>query len=183
MNTLDIIIIILLLWGAIKGFISGLIVQALMLAALVLGVWGGIEFSGFAAVYLAKWLSISIKVSQVLSFVLIFVIVLVIIYLMAKLLTDKLGKGSFGKLNRIGGVIFGMFRMAFMASVLVVIIQRVDVNRKLLTPETTHASKLYTPVSKIAPAIFPHLHFETFKNKLLKEEDTKPEQSPNKPTK
>ena len=44
MNYIDIILGILLLLSAIGGFKKGLIVELASLAALILGIWGAIEF-------------------------------------------------------------------------------------------------------------------------------------------
>ena len=54
MTTFDIIIVILLLVGAVRGFISGLIMQLTSLAALLLGIWVAIRFSDFTAMLLME---------------------------------------------------------------------------------------------------------------------------------
>jgi membrane protein required for colicin V production len=46
MNYIDIIIGIVLIVSAISGFRKGLIVEVASLAALILGIWGAIHFSG-----------------------------------------------------------------------------------------------------------------------------------------
>lgn len=167
MNSIDIAIIILLLWGAINGFIKGFVIQSLTLVALVLGVWAGATFYESMGNYLANAFSVSVKLMQVISFTLIFIAVLIGMFYLSKLLTNVLGKSVLGRLNRIGGVIFGIAKMAFIASIFIVIIHKFDRNHKLLTEESTSGSKLYAPVSKIAPAIFPHLHLEEIKNGIL----------------
>jgi membrane protein required for colicin V production len=160
MGTLDIIIIILLLWGAIIGFIHGFVVQILSLLALILGVWGGLEFSGLVARFLSNWITMSPTLLKAIAFALILIGVIVVVTLLAKLISDKIGKTSLNKWNRIGGVVFGMIKMAFISSVLIVIIERIDINRKLITSESVGESQLYKPVKKIAPLIVPHLNFD-----------------------
>jgi len=167
MNSIDIVIVILILWGAINGFIKGFVIQSLTLVALVLGVWAGAAFYETIGNYLAQQFSVSVKIMQVVSFTLIFIVVLVAMHYISKLLTDVLGKSVLGKLNRIGGVIFGMAKMAFITSIFIVIIQKFDHKHKLLTEETMNQSRLFSPVAKIAPAIFPHLHLEELKNGIL----------------
>ena len=167
MNSIDIVIVILLLWGAINGFIKGFVVQSLTLVALVLGVWAGATFYEPIGNYLAKAFSLSVKLMQVVSFTLIFIAVLIAMSYLSKLLTNVLGKSVLGRLNRIGGVIFGIAKMAFISSIFIVIINKFDHNQKILTEEVKNGSKLYSPVSKIAPAIFPHLHLEELKNGIL----------------
>jgi membrane protein required for colicin V production len=167
MNSIDIAIIILLLWGAINGFIKGFIIQSITLVALILGVWAGATFYEPIGNQLSKWLSLNGKIMQVLSFTLIFIAVLVIMHFISKLLTNMPGKSVLGRLNRIGGILFGMAKMAFITSVLIVIIQKFDSKQKILTNEQTAGSALFKPISGIAPAIFPHLHLKEIKNGLL----------------
>lgn len=167
MNAIDIVIIILILWGAINGFIKGFVVQSLTLVALVLGVWAGSAYYETIGSYLAEQFSFSVKIMQVIAFTLIFVAVLVIMHFLSKLLTNVLGKSVLGKLNRIGGIVFGMAKMAFITSIFIVIIQKFDHKHKLLTEETTTQSKLFAPVARIAPSIFPHLHLEEIKDGIL----------------
>ncbi len=45
MNYIDIILGLLLLVAAVRGFMKGFIYEVASLAALILGVWGGIHFS------------------------------------------------------------------------------------------------------------------------------------------
>ena len=167
MNSIDIAIVILLLWGGINGFIKGFVIQSLTLVALVLGVWAGATFYEVIGNYLSHWFSVSPKLMQIISFTLIFVAVLIAMYYISQLLTSVLGKSIIGKLNRVGGVIFGVAKMAFIISILIVIIERFDHQKKILSLETTSQSKLFAPVSRIAPAIFPHLHLEELKNGIL----------------
>jgi membrane protein required for colicin V production len=167
MNSIDIAIVILLLWGAINGFIKGFVVQSITLIALILGVWAGASFYEPIGIQLSKWLSLNSKIMQVLAFTLIFIAILIIMHYISKLLTNMMGKSVLGRLNRIGGVLFGIAKMAFISSVLIVIIQKFDTHQKILTTETINGSALFKPVSGIAPAIFPHLHLNEIKNGLL----------------
>lgn len=171
MNSIDIAIIIFILWGAINGFIKGFVVQIVTLIALILGVWAGAAFYVPIGEHLSKWLSLNGKLIQVIAFTLIFVAVLIIMYYISKLLTNMMGKSVLGRLNRIGGILFGMAKMAFIVSVLIVIIQKFDPKHKVLTTEQTNGSALFKPVSGIAPAIFPHLHLEEIKKGLLQEKN------------
>ncbi len=167
MNIIDIVIIIFLLWGAIKGFIDGFVVQSLTLVALVLGIWAGVEFSDVLAAFITKHFSIHGKLLPVFSFAIIFVLILVSMHFISKLITHFLGKIMLGTLNRIGGVLFGMLKMAFILSVIIVLFNKLNLAKAVFESSQVANSKLYQPVSKIAPAIFPYLHFEEIKNGIL----------------
>lgn len=169
MTTTDIVILILLLWGAINGFIKGFVVQILTLLALVFGVWIAVKLHGPMGILLAKWLSVGERIMTILSFSLVFILVLVGIYFLGKLITHLMGKSTLGRLNRIGGVLFGILKMAFIISVVLFIVEKTDSKHKLVTTEYKQKSWVYKPVSKLAPAIFPGL--VKVKDKLLKEKE------------
>jgi hypothetical protein len=56
---------------------------------------------------------------------------------------------------------------------MIVLLQKLDLMKLVFEPTQIEDSKLYKPVSKIAPAIFPHLHFEEIKNGILNGSSTK----------
>ena len=168
MNSIDFIIILLLLWGAIMGFIKGFIVQSLTLVALVLGVWGGMQFSHFITDFLGTHYAMKGKMVPVLSFAIIFILVLIVMHFLSKLLSNLINDSVLGIFNRIGGIVFGILKMAFIVSIFFALLAKLDTKRKLITADDANQSVLYKPIEKIAPAIFPHLHFEELKNGLLK---------------
>ena len=55
MNTFDIIIAVLLLFGFIRGLFKGLFVEVASLAALIGGVYGAIHFSETVGTYLKTY--------------------------------------------------------------------------------------------------------------------------------
>jgi membrane protein required for colicin V production len=171
MNTIDIVIILLLLWGAINGFIKGFVIQISTLIALVLGIWAAAEFYKVIGLYLTKTLSVSPGISGMVAFVIIFIVILLIMYLLSRGLTNMMGKSVAGRLNRIGGIIFGLAKAVFLISILIFIIQKIDFTQKLLTSEKKEESKLFKPISQVAPAIFPHLHWDKIKENFSKKEN------------
>jgi membrane protein required for colicin V production len=173
MNIIDIVIVVFLLWGAIKGFIDGFVVQSLTLVALVLGIWAGVVFSDVLATFITQHFSIKGRLLPAFSFAIIFLFILIAMHFVSKLLTHFLGKVMLGTLNRIGGILFGIVKMAFIVSVMIVLLQKLDLMKLVFEPTQIEDSKLYKPVSKIAPAIFPHLHFEEIKNGILNGSSTK----------
>ena len=52
MSIIDIVLGVLLLFGLIRGLMKGLFVELASLVALVLGVWGAIHFSFYAAEFI-----------------------------------------------------------------------------------------------------------------------------------
>lgn len=167
MNAIDIIILILLAWGAFRGFTQGFILQVVTFIALIIGVWASIAFSDNMAGFLTKNMDITGKYLPVLSFVLIFVLVVVVAHLIGMLLTRFIEITSLGWLNRLGGVAFGVLKMAFIASVLLTIQNRMKEKIHIISEKQIQTSLLYKPVSSLAPAVFPHLKQLALDKKLI----------------
>lgn len=157
MNILDIIILIILAWGAFRGFTQGFILQIVTFIALIIGVWASIAFSGIMSEFLSAKMGITGKYLPVLSFVLTFVLVVFVAHLIGMLLTRFIEIASLGWLNRLGGVMFGVLKMAFIVSVLLTIQNRIKEKIHIIPEKQIQSSILYKPVSAIAPSIFPHL--------------------------
>ena len=79
---------------------------------------------------------------------------------------------SLGFLNRLLGIVFGLFKSVLILSVIFVVLNAIDARRPFLPKEKIEQSKLYNPISDIAPAIFPIIgeggfyhSFDRFKKK------------------
>lgn len=162
MNVIDIIILIILAWGAFRGFTQGFILQVVTFIALIVGIWASIRFSDVMAGFLTKNLDITGKYLPVLSFILIFILVIIIAHLIGMLLTRIFELTALGGLNRLGGIAFGMLKMAFIASVLLTLQNRMKEKIQVISENQIETSLLYKPVASIAPAVFPHIKLIAF---------------------
>lgn len=157
MNVIDIIILIILAWGAFRGFTQGFVLQIVTFIALILGIWASLYFADDMSVFLTRNFDVTGKYLPVLSFVLIFVLVIVIAHLIGMLLTRFLEMAKLGWLNRLGGIAFGVLKMAFIVSVLLTLHNRMKERMHIISENQVKTSLLYKPISGIAPAVFPHL--------------------------
>jgi membrane protein required for colicin V production len=172
MNYIDIIIIVILVFAMVRGFINGLVREVASLAALILGIWGAIRFSSFTAEKLYDYFDMTGKYVGLISFLITFGIIVIIIHFIG-LLVDKLMKAvALGFINRLLGIAFGLFKSVLIMSVIFVVFNVIDARRPFLPKEKIEQSMLYNPISDIAPAIFPvigeggfYQSFERFKKK------------------
>ena len=111
MNTFDIIIAALLLFGFIRGLFKGLFVEVASLIALIAGVYGAIHFSYFVGNFLADRVSWEEKYITIVSFAITFAIIVLTIGLLGKLLTKIADFASLGLLNKILGGGFGALKI------------------------------------------------------------------------
>jgi membrane protein required for colicin V production len=164
---LDIIILLLLAAGAIRGYFTGFIIQSLTLVALFAGILVGIKLNHIVSSYLVHTITISETIAPYVSFTLLFIGVVVLMHLTGMLLTKFVDKSTIGVMNRIGGVLFGIFKFALLASVCFWLIGKIDKKNICFSDKQKEGSKLYHPISKLAPAIFPHIDFERIKRGML----------------
>ena len=101
MNTFDIIILALLLFGFIRGLFKGLFIEIASLVALITGVYGAIHFSYFVGNFLANRVSWDEKFVTIISFSITFGIIVLVISLIGKLFTKIADFASLGLLNKI----------------------------------------------------------------------------------
>lgn len=157
MNYIDIILGILLLWGLIKGFSKGLFSSLASLIALVVGIYIAVHFSHIAGEYLQKYVDWEEGAMKLVAFAITFIIVVILVSLAGKILTKIADYAALGVLNKILGAAFGVLKMAFIASVIIIFIDAINNNITILKKETLDSSILYNPVRKLAPMVLPNI--------------------------
>ncbi|WP_121665953.1 CvpA family protein [Mesonia aquimarina] len=155
MNIIDIIIGIILLFGLVRGFMKGFIVELASLVALVLGIYGAINFSHFALDYLNDYVSWDQEYIKLAAFALTFLLIVILILILGKLLTKLAGLIALGIVNRILGGVFGTLKYAFIISVLLMLLNGFNKNISFLEDEKVENSVLYKPVETLAPMVLP----------------------------
>lgn len=153
MSVLDIILLIFIIWYAIKGFSNGLIKELIGLIALIAGVWCAVKFSFF---FESSFESIG-KFAGIASFIITFLGVLVGIYFIGKLTEKIIALVIPNIFNKIAGVLFSILKIALIFSTLFYYIGHWDKKEWLINSNMVQESILYKPISKIAPIILPKL--------------------------
>lgn len=155
MNYIDIVLCVPLIWGAYKGFSKGFVIEVASLAALLLGVYGGIKFADFAADFLTGTFSLETKYMPVIAFAVTFIIIVIGVFALAKLLEKFLNVVSLKFINKLAGAAFGLLKIGMILSVILVIIDSVDQRSSILPRKMKKESLLYEPVSRIALTVIP----------------------------
>ncbi len=155
MNWVDFIIIAILGFGLIQGFMDGLIIEVAELAALVLGIWGSIHFSGWTAARLSGWFDIQTAWVGIIAFALTFIAIVVGINLLGKLIDTFLKAVALGIFVRILGAIFGIAKYTLILSVIFVFLNTINQKKHFLPSDTISKSYLFNPIADIIPSIFP----------------------------
>lgn len=157
MNTFDIIIAALLLFGFVRGLIKGLFVEVASLVALIAGVYGAIHFSYFIGDWLKDSVDWDEKYISLAAFAGTFVVIIVVIALLGKILTKIADFASLGILNKILGGVFGALKIGLILSVIFIFFGKMNDTIPFVSQDSLDESILYKPVKKIAPTIFPSI--------------------------
>ena len=155
LSYIDIILIIPLLWGTYKGFTKGFIIQISTLAALMLGIYGGIKFSETVSVYLQEYIEVNYRVLMLISFALTFLLIVIAIHFLAKVLVKFISLIALGFVNKLFGAIFGLLKTAFILSVVLMLINMADETFRFIPLKEKSKSMLYEPVSRLLPTVIP----------------------------
>lgn len=155
MNVIDIVIGVILLFGLVRGFMKGFIVELASLIALVLGIYGAIHFSYFAVDFLNNYFSWDEEYIKLAAFALTFLLIVIFILILGKLLTKLVGFIALGIVNRILGGVFGALKYVFIISVLLMFLNAYNKNITFLDDEKVENSVLFKPVERLAPMVLP----------------------------
>jgi len=155
MNTFDIIISALLLFGFIRGLFKGLFIEIASLVALIAGVYGAIHFSYFVGNFLANRVSWDEKFVTIISFSITFGIIVLVISLIGKLFTKIADFASLGLLNKILGGLFGAVKIGLILSVILLVFNKLNNTIPFISEEQQENAVLFEPIKNLAPALFP----------------------------
>ena len=157
MSVIDIIIGALILYGVVKGFFKGLFVEVTSLLALLVGVYGAVYFSNYAAEILSNNFDWSEKNTNIIAFAVTFVAIVMAISLAGKVLTKLADFAALGLLNKLLGALFGGAKIALIISVLLLIFNMLNRTIPFVSNDEIEASLFYSPIKSLAPVILPEL--------------------------
>ncbi len=121
MKTIDIILLVPLVWGTIRGFTKGFILELASLSALILGIWLGFLLINEGIDLMTTYFNLE-KIDETywpyISFLLIFILVVVGVYFIGRFLKTVVHLTPLGIVDRMAGGVFGLFRWAFIIGLL-----------------------------------------------------------------
>ncbi|MEX1055998.1 MAG: CvpA family protein, partial [Rhodothermales bacterium] len=147
-QSLDILIIILLVVGIVRGFMKGAIRQALGLVGSVLAVILGLEFMHPMGQAIAGLVGLSEPLYAPVGFIAIFAAVEILVFLLSRTLESLLRVMKLTVVNRAMGGVLGLAKTVLILSVLFLVLGLFDVPEA----ENRQSSILYRPVATVFPS-------------------------------
>lgn len=150
MSKADIVLLIMIAFGAISGYRSGFLMSLISLLAIVLGVLGGFKLMGLGMIYLQEHFNADKTVLPYISFCAIFIIIVVAVGLIGKVIKATIDKTFLGQLDQAMGLVLGILKTMFMLSIVLWILDSLKWSPR---PEWTDGSWLYPFTAKLAPEL------------------------------
>ncbi len=147
MSTLDIILIIPILYYAYKGFKSGVVREILGLAGITLAVFFTFKYLDVFSGILSPFFGKESPYLPYASGIIIFLGTLILIAIVARVISKLLDAVMLGTLNRAIGAVFGMLKISIVLSAVLLLLNGFNVPSQ----ETRENSNLYSPIIKVGP--------------------------------
>jgi len=157
MTAIDITLVALIGFGAVKGLFKGFFVEVASLLALLMGAYSAIHFSNYAGVFIAKYFELSEKTASITAFIITFLAIVFAISFAGKALTKLASFASLGILNKILGGLFGGLKAALLVSVVLLVFDTLNTSLPIVSQASLAESVFYKRVQSLAPAILPNI--------------------------
>ncbi|MDR1459480.1 MAG: CvpA family protein [Bacteroidales bacterium] len=151
MKIIDVIILIAIIWFAIKGFRKGFIDGIFSILALFIGGCASVYFTDDAC-SLFHWSS---ENKYLLAAGITFVVVAVLVLIIGKICKSVFNFILPEFFDKVLGLIFGGGKVLLFFGIMFYFISHVDTNERILTPDNKKNSFFYTPSVTVAKALLP----------------------------
>lgn len=171
MNYIDIILGVLLVLAAFRGFYKGFVAEVASLAGLILGIWGGIHFSHLTSEFIVDTFNYQSEHLGLIAFIATFVVIVILVHLIGKAVETIISAVALGFINRLAGILFGVIKSALILSVLLLVFEELDENVGMISEDLKADSQMYEPVKNLLPTILPFLNFDDLNGDLFEREE------------
>lgn len=158
MHFIDILIIICLGYGIIKGLWKGFFYEMAGFVALGLGIFVAIQFSNLTHKIIESKLDVHGDHLRIIAFIITFFLTVIGIKLLAKIFTQVTRFAFLGIYNTLLGGLFGGLKMLLFLSIFLNIFSRLNQKEGLMTHENVTKSKTFVPITEISKKIYPILN-------------------------
>jgi len=173
MSWLDILILLPLLIGLVRGLMKGLIVEVSSIVAILLGFFGAKYWSAAFASWLMQQFDWSETACIVVAYALLFAGIALGLNIVARLLSKLFQKIQLGWLNRLLGGIFGTAKWGIVIVALVLCVHNLDKQFQFIQPELREKSVVYTTITPYAEQAWEEIKAQVETQKVTDKEDSK----------
>lgn len=148
MKSIDLIILIPLLWGAYKGFTKGLLMELTMLLSFILAVATGFYLMHEVMIFLKEYFDIGKTFLPLVSFMLIFIGVVLLVNLLGRLTKKLMDFTPLGNVDDLAGALLGILKWSFALSIVIWLMNNAGIH---LPREYTEDTVIYPVLQAYGP--------------------------------
>lgn len=116
---IDIVLLILVIIGIIRGWQHGFIISVFITAAWILGIMGALKFCSVAAITIRDKFHWDSNYLPVIAFILVFLLIALMIYLIGKALEKVVEVAQLGFINKLLGIVLRVSVLFFVFSLFI----------------------------------------------------------------
>lgn len=150
MKTLDILLLIPLLFGAYLGYKKGLLLEIVSLVALIVAIIGAFKLLDFGMDLLQPYFENWEQALPIISFILLFVGILLLVNLVGKIVKKILDMTLLGGLDNFAGSVIGLLKWAFGVSLVLWLGESIEIS---ISADMAEGTYIYPIVASIAPFV------------------------------
>lgn len=147
MNTLDLLILLGLVVGIVRGMTTGVVRQVAKLFGLVVAFFLSLQLMDAVGALATDSLGISPRIAPVVGFVLVYLVVQVAVFLLIHAVESLIGVLRIGAVNRALGGALGALKAALVLSLVFLVLGHLGVPER----ETQARSSFYDPIASVLP--------------------------------
>jgi membrane protein required for colicin V production len=159
-NWLDIVIIVGIAIGFIKGLFDGFIKQVVSFLALALAIFFAGQLARFLcewALYLDVFASMTPGILHAVCYIIAFVAIIIVIVLLGRIVNIAIKMTPAKLLNTLLGGLFGALVWIFSLSIVFNLLFVFDSQSWLISKQTQSKSVLYDGVKAVVPTVYPFM--------------------------
>lgn len=153
MKTLDIILLIPLIFGAYLGFTKGLLLEIFGVLAFILAIIGGFKLMETGMVYLSGYFENFGQLLPFISFLIIFLAIILLVNMLGKLLKKMIDMTLLGGFDKFAGAIIGLIKWAIGLSILLWLVNNFGIE----LPGQDEELVLYPFLAELGPKLIASL--------------------------
>ncbi|MCG8474605.1 MAG: CvpA family protein [Cytophagales bacterium] len=150
MSTIDLVLTVLLICGAYRGYQKGFLVEVLSLISLFAGIVGAFYFLDAATEFLSQYWHSYQQAIPYLAFVMLFAVIIISFHTLGQVIKKVLDMTFLGSLDSLVGAMLGAVKWALGISILLWAMQSTG----LTNAEWEQNSQLYPYIASFAPLLF-----------------------------
>lgn len=171
METIDIVIALILLYGFIHGMMKGFVMELAGFVGIIFSIYMARFKSGATMSVLESLFGVGEEISPIVAYGLTFIIAMTVFHFLAVLANKFINKISLGWLNKLLGGLFSLAKYVLIISIFINLFNLINERLNIVNSDLNSETILYGKLRKVAPSILPYININDITGVLKREDD------------